>query len=60
MATETLARMAAGSLLAPAAIRERQDAVRALAGQAELRRLLTAKGLLAGGEGRLAGAGRRA
>ena len=29
-------------------IRQQQDAVRALAGQAELRRLLTAKGLLAG------------
>ena len=49
--TEALAGWLRRSLLAPDAIRERQDAVRALAGQAELRRLLTAKGLLAGSEG---------
>ena len=49
--TETLAGWLRRSLHGPDAIRERQDAVRVLAGQAELRRLLTAKGLLAGGEG---------
>lgn len=49
--TEALAEWLRRSLLAPDAIRERQDAVRALAGQAELRRLLTAKGLLAGSKG---------
>src|SRR5579863_2162881 len=49
--TEALEGWMRRSLLAPEAIRERQDAVRALAGQAELRRLLIAKGLLVGGEG---------
>jgi hypothetical protein len=49
--TEALAGWLRRSLLAPDAIRERQDALKALAGQAELRRLLTAKGLLVGGEG---------
>jgi hypothetical protein len=44
--TEALAEWLRRSLLEPDAIRERQDAVRALAGQAELRQLLTAKGLL--------------
>jgi hypothetical protein len=44
---ETLGGWLRASLLAPAAIRERQEAVKTLAGQAELRRLLTAKGLLA-------------
>lgn len=48
---ETLGGWLRASLLAPAAIRERQKAVKALAGQAELRRLLTAKGLLAEGVG---------
>ncbi len=47
---ETLGGWLRASLLLPAAIRERQEAVKALAGQAELRRLLTAKGLMAGGE----------
>ena len=49
---ETLGGWLRASLLSPAAIRERQEAVKTLAGQAELRRLLTAKGLLAGGRGR--------
>jgi hypothetical protein len=48
---ETLGGWLRASLLAPAAIRERQEAVKALAGQAGLRRLLTAKGLLAEGAG---------
>jgi hypothetical protein len=49
--TEALAGWLREPVLAPDAIRERQEAVRALAGQADLRRLLTAKGLLAGGGG---------
>jgi hypothetical protein len=44
--TEALAGWLRRSLQVPDAIRDRQDAVKALAGQAELRRLLTAKGLL--------------
>jgi hypothetical protein len=44
---ETLGGWFQSSLLSPAAIRERQEAVKVLAAQAELRRLLTAKGLLA-------------
>jgi len=48
---ETLGGWLRASLLAPAAIRERQEAVKTLSGQAELRRLLTAKGLLAEGVG---------
>jgi hypothetical protein len=49
--TEALAGWLRQSLLSPEAIRERQEAVKGLADQAGLRRLLTAKGLLAGGEG---------
>ncbi len=49
--TEALAGWLRETLQDPGAIRERQGAVRALAGQADLRRMLTAKGLLAGGEG---------
>jgi hypothetical protein len=49
--TEALAGWLGQSLRAPDAIRERQQAVNALAGQDERRRLLTAKGLLAGGVG---------
>jgi MutS domain V len=49
--TEALAGWLRKPLQAPEAIRTRQEAVRVLAGQADLRRLLTAKGLLAGGEG---------
>ncbi len=49
--TEALAGWLRETLQDPGAIRERQDAVRALAGQADLRRMLTAKGLLAGSEG---------
>lgn len=48
---ETLGGWLRASLLVPAAIRERQEAVQALSGQAELRRLLTANGLLAEGKG---------
>ena len=44
---ETLARWLAQAPLPPSAILHRQKAVKALAGQAERRRLLTAKGLLA-------------
>ena len=50
--TEALAGWLRQPLASPVAIRERQDAVRALAGQAGLRRLMTAKGLLAGSEQR--------
>ncbi|HET6256136.1 MAG TPA: hypothetical protein VFE32_18815 [Puia sp.] len=46
--SETLGRWLRAGLLSPAAIGERQEAVKVLAAQAELRRLLTAKGLLVG------------
>jgi hypothetical protein len=60
---ETLGGWLRASLLVPGAIRERQKAVQVLAGQAERRRLLTAKGLLAegvGGDGLTQGGGVRA
>jgi hypothetical protein len=47
--TDALAGWLRQPLMSPDAIRARQEAVRVLAGQAGLRRLLTAKGLLAGG-----------
>jgi MutS domain V/MutS domain III len=49
--TEALAGWLRQPLLSPEAIRERQKAVKGMADQAGIRRLLTAKGLLAGGEG---------
>jgi hypothetical protein len=53
--TEALAGWMRKTLQSPGAIRERQDAVKALAHQGEMRRLLTANGLLAGGEGSAGG-----